>query len=208
MVHAEGVLAWLVLVALGLLDSRCQAERDCRVSSFKVQLNFDKYQYSGVWYAVAKKDPEGLFLQDNIIAEFSVHENGEMTARAMGRVRLFDNWDVCADMRGTFNETEDPAKFKMKYWGMAAYLQKGNDDHWVVATDYHTYALHYSCRALNEDGTCADSYSFVFSRDPHGLSPRAQSIVRQKQKELCLERQYRIIVHNGFCPWETMETIS
>lgn len=72
-----------------------------------------------------------------------------------------------------------------------------DDDHWVVDTDYDTYALHYSCRQLNEDGTCADSYSFVFSRDPKGLPPEAQKIVRQKQIDLCLDRKYRVIVHNG-----------
>lgn len=44
MAHARGPLAWLVLVALGVLGSRCQAERDCRVSSFKVQPDFDKHQ--------------------------------------------------------------------------------------------------------------------------------------------------------------------
>lgn len=37
---------------------------------------------------MAKKDPEGLFLQDNIVAEFSVDENGRMSATAKGRVRL------------------------------------------------------------------------------------------------------------------------
>lgn len=45
-------------------------------------------QFSGTWYAMAKKDPEGLFLQDNIVAEFSVDENGHMSATAKGRVRL------------------------------------------------------------------------------------------------------------------------
>ena len=37
------------------------------------------------------------------------------------------NWDVCADMVGTFTDTEDPAKFKMKYWGVASFLQKGSE---------------------------------------------------------------------------------
>ncbi|EPY82020.1 retinol-binding protein 4 precursor [Camelus ferus] len=153
--------------------------------------------FAGTWYAMAKKDPEGLFLQDNIIAEFSVDENGHMSATAKGRVRLLNNWDVCADMVGTFTDTEDPAKFKMKYWGVASFLQKGNDDHWIIDTDYDTYAVQYSCRLLNLDGTCADSYSFVFARDPYGFSPEVQKIVRQRQEELCLARQYRLIVHNG-----------
>ncbi|XP_019358165.1 PREDICTED: retinol-binding protein 4 [Gavialis gangeticus] len=189
----------LLLLLLLVLPRGGRAERDCRVSGFRVQDNFDKARYSGIWYAVAKKDPEGLFLQDNVVAEFAVDEYGQMSATAKGRVRLFNNWDVCADMIGSFTDTEDPAKFKMKYWGVAAYLQRGNDDHWIVDTDYDTYAIHYSCRELNDDGTCADSYSFVFSRDINGLSPEAQRIVRQRQVELCLDRKYRLIVHNGYC---------
>lgn len=43
-------------------------------------------QYAGTWYAVAKKDPEGLFLIDNIVAQFTVGEDGKMTASARGRV--------------------------------------------------------------------------------------------------------------------------
>lgn len=56
-------------------------------------------QFSGIWYAIAKKDPEGLFLQDNIIAEFSVDEKGHMSATAKGRVRILRSvaswWAVC-----------------------------------------------------------------------------------------------------------------
>ncbi|XP_038621103.1 retinol-binding protein 4 [Tachyglossus aculeatus] len=195
----ERTWVWgLLLLAVAGLGGG-DAQRDCRVSSFRVMENFDKKRFSGLWYAMAKKDPEGLFLQDNIVARFAVDDDGSMSATAKGRVRLFNNWDVCADMVGSFTDTEDPAKFRMKYWGMASFLQRGNDDHWIVDTDYDTYALQYSCRELNEDGTCADSYSFVFSRDPLGLPPEAQKLVRQGQEELCLGRKYRTIVHNGFC---------
>ncbi|XP_066477520.1 retinol-binding protein 4 [Tiliqua scincoides] len=200
MVHMKGVLLWLVLVATMVFNGRCLAQRDCRVSSFKVQENFDKNRYTGTWYAIAKKDPEGLFLRDNVVATFSVDPNGVMTATARGRVEFLGNWDYCANMVGHFTETEDPAKFKMKYWGIVAQLQQGDDDHWVMLTDYDNYALHYSCRLLNEDGTCADSYSFVFSRTPYGFSPEVQRIIRQKQTELCLERQYRLIAQNDIYP--------
>ena len=130
-----------------------------------------------------------------------------MSATAKGRVRLLNNWDVCADMVGTFTDTEDPAKFKMKYWGVASFLQKGNDDHWIIDTDYDTYAVQYSCPLQNLDGTCADSYSFVFARDPHGFSPEVQKIVRQRQEELCLARQYRLITHNGYCDGKSERNI-
>lgn len=35
------------------------------------------------------------------------------------------NWELCAHMFGTFEDTPDPAKFKMRYWGVASYLQTG-----------------------------------------------------------------------------------
>lgn len=41
MAHTQRALPWLLLLALALLGSS-MAERDCRVSSFKVKENFDK----------------------------------------------------------------------------------------------------------------------------------------------------------------------
>lgn len=46
-------------------------------------------QYSGKWYALQKKDPEGLFLQDNISAEYTIDDDGSMIASSKGRVTLF-----------------------------------------------------------------------------------------------------------------------
>uniref|UniRef100_A0A8C2QAT4 Retinol binding protein 4, plasma n=1 Tax=Cyprinus carpio TaxID=7962 RepID=A0A8C2QAT4_CYPCA len=98
---------------------------DCLVSNITVKQDFDRMRYQGTWYAVAKKDPVGLFLLDNVVANFKVEEDGTMTATATGRVIILNNWEMCANMFGTFEDTEDPARFKMKYWGAAAYLQTG-----------------------------------------------------------------------------------
>lgn len=43
-------------------------------------------QFQGTWYAVAKKDPVGLFLLDNVVATYKIEEDGTMTASAVGRV--------------------------------------------------------------------------------------------------------------------------
>lgn len=50
---------------------------------------FLNQQYAGKWYALQKKDPEGLFLQDNISAEYTVGDDGAMVASSRGRVTLF-----------------------------------------------------------------------------------------------------------------------
>ncbi|XP_068114326.1 retinol-binding protein 4 [Hyperolius riggenbachi] len=173
--------------------------RDCRVSNFRTMADFDKQRYSGTWYAVSKKDPNGLFLYDDIVANFEVDANNKMTATARGNVYLFGTANVCADMVGTFTDTEEPGKFIMKYYGMAAYLERGTDEHWVVDTDYDNYSIIYSCRDKDENGECEDSYSFVFSRSREGLQPAHQRIVRKRQEELCLARKYRRVEHTGYC---------
>lgn len=45
-------------------------------------------QYAGTWYAVAKKDPVGLFLYNNIKANFGLNEDGNMNATARGKVKF------------------------------------------------------------------------------------------------------------------------
>ncbi|KAJ3607403.1 hypothetical protein NHX12_024454 [Muraenolepis orangiensis] len=189
------MLRWFVaLCALAV----CQAQ-DCQVANIQVMQNFDRTKYVGTWYAVAKKDPVGLFLRDNIVANFAIKEDGTMTATAEGRVIILNNWELCARMFATFEDTPDPAKFKMKYWGAASNLQTGDDAHWVIDTDYENYAVHYSCRVIDYDGTCLDGYSFVFSRHPTGLRPEDQRIVTQKKQDLCMIGKYRRVDHTGYC---------
>lgn len=67
----------------------------------------------------------------------------------------------------------------------------------MIDTDYDNYAVHYSCRKVDKDGTCLDSYSFIFSRNLTGLRFEDSSIVQEKKKNICLEHQYRSIGHTG-----------
>lgn len=72
-----------------------------------------------------------------------------------------------------------------------------DDEHWVIDTDYYNYAIQYSCRLTDADGTCADSYSFIFSRYPGGLRPEDQNVVTRKKDEICLLGKYRRVAHTG-----------
>lgn len=67
----------------------------------------------------------------------------------------------------------------------------------MIDTDYDNYAIHYSCREIDYDGTCLDGYSFVFSRHPEGLRPEDQKIVTQKKQEICFLGKYRRVPHTG-----------
>lgn len=75
-------------------------------------------------------------------------------------------------------------------------LHKG-DNYWVIDTDYDNYAITYACRTLKDDGTCDDGYALVFSRNPRGLPPAIQRIVRQKQDEICMAGQFQPVLQSG-----------
>ncbi|XP_072898978.1 retinol binding protein 4, like [Hemitrygon akajei] len=174
----------------------------CVVDQFSVKNGFDQKRYAGKWYALAKKDPEGLFLQDNISAEYFVDDEGTMTASSKGRVKLFGFWVICADMAAQYNvpDPHEPGKMEMTYQGLASYLSSGGDQYWVIDTDYDNYAITYACRRQKADGTCDDGYALVFSRNPHGLPSNIQRIVRQKQEEICLTGQFEPVLQSGACP--------
>lgn len=119
-----------------------------------------------------------------------------------------------------------PGKMFMNYQGLASYLSSGGqktlmyplshlypllshesfdllfilhkgDNYWVIDTDYDNYAITYACRTLMDDGTCEDGYALIFSRNPRGLPPAIQRIVRQKQDEICLAGQFQPVLQSG-----------
>ncbi|TSX03299.1 Purpurin [Bagarius yarrelli] len=189
----------LLVVLLSYIE-RCWSS-SCVVDSFSVKQDFDPKKYAGKWYAQQKKDPEGLFLQDNISAEYTIEEDGTMIASSKGRVTLFGFWVVCADMAAQYTvpDPSTPGKMFMNYQGLASYLSSGGDNYWIIDTDYDNYAITYACRFLKDDGTCNDGYALVFSRNPRGLPPAIQRIVRQKQEEICMAGQFKPVLQSGQC---------
>ncbi|XP_042344442.1 purpurin-like [Plectropomus leopardus] len=189
------------MFALVMLFLACveQGLASCVVDSFTVKEDFDPKRYEGKWYALQKKDPEGLFLQDNISAEYTIGDDGAMVASSRGRVTLFGFWVVCADMAAQYSVPDPgtPGKMFMNYQGLASYLSSGGDNYWVIDTDYDNYALTYACRTLKDDGSCEDGYSLVFSRNPRGLPPAIQRIVRQKQEEICMAGEFQPVLQSG-----------
>ncbi|XP_056407904.1 purpurin-like [Hyla sarda] len=191
---------YIFIAVLLIIIEQCKAQ-SCVVDSMKVKDDFDIKRYGGKWYAIGKKDPEGLFLQDNISADYTVDEDGTMTASSKGRVKLFGFWLICADMAAQYSIPDPtiPAKMYMTYQGLASYLSSGGDNYWVIDTDYDNYAVTYACRTLKEDGTCNDGYSIIFSRNPRGFSPAITRLVRQKQEEICMAGQFQPVLQSGAC---------
>ncbi|KAI3362390.1 hypothetical protein L3Q82_012692 [Scortum barcoo] len=115
----------LLLVLVACVE-RCLSA-SCVVDSFTVKEDFDPKRYAGKWYALQKKDPEGLFLQDNISAAYTIDDDGSMTAFTKGRVTLFGFWVVCADMAAQYSvpDPTTPGKMFMNYQGLASYLSSG-----------------------------------------------------------------------------------
>uniref|UniRef100_A0A8D3BAQ7 Lipocalin/cytosolic fatty-acid binding domain-containing protein n=1 Tax=Scophthalmus maximus TaxID=52904 RepID=A0A8D3BAQ7_SCOMX len=189
----------LIALAMLLMAFIEQSLASCVVDSFTVKQDFDPVRYAGKWYALQKKDPEGLFLQDNISAEYTVGDDGAMVASSRGRVTLFGFWVVCADMAAQYSVPDPvtPGKMFMNYQGLASYLSSGGDNYWVIDTDYDNYAITYACRTLKEDGSCEDGYAIVFSRNPRGFSPATQRVVRQKQEEICMAGQFQPVLQSG-----------
>lgn len=138
-------------------------------------------------------------------------------------------WVVCADMAAQYSvpDPNTPGKMFMNYQGLASYLSSGGgfsinfyptftfldfippniiyfsmqpgDNYWVIDTDYDNYAITYACRSLKDDGTCEDGYALVFSRNPRGLPPAIQRVVRQKQEEICMAGQFQPVLQSGAC---------
>ncbi|KAI3372325.1 hypothetical protein L3Q82_022813 [Scortum barcoo] len=189
------------IFALVMLFLACveQSLASCVVDSFTVKDDFDPKRYAGKWYALQKKDPEGLFLQDNISAEYTVGDDGAMVATSRGRVTLFGFWVVCADMAAQYSVVDPgtPGKMFMNYQGLASYLSSGGDNYWVIDTDYDNYAITYACRTLKDDGSCEDGYSLVFSRNPRGLPAAIQRTVRRKQEEICMAGEFQPVLQSG-----------
>lgn len=193
-----GVFSLLLVLSTCVMQSWAAS---CVVDSFTVKQDFDPSRYAGKWYALQKKTPEGLFLEDNISAEYTIGDDGAMVASSKGRVTLFGFWVVCADMAAQYSVPDpgNPGKMFMNYQGLASYLSSGGDDYWIIDTDYDHYAITFACRSLKADGSCDDGYSLVFSRNPRGLPPPIQRIVRQKQEEICMAGQFEPVLQTGAC---------
>ncbi|KAL7854178.1 hypothetical protein AOLI_G00210220 [Acnodon oligacanthus] len=97
----------------------------------------------------------------------------------------------------TVPDPSTPGKMFMTYQGLASYLSSGGDNYWVIDTDYDNYAITYACRTLKDDGSCDDGYALVFSRNPRGLPPAIQRIVRNKQEEICMAGQFQPVLQSG-----------
>uniref|UniRef100_A0A3Q2QIB3 Uncharacterized protein n=1 Tax=Fundulus heteroclitus TaxID=8078 RepID=A0A3Q2QIB3_FUNHE len=124
-----------------------------------------------------------VLAQDRKVENIQVKQDFDKTRYAVGKKE--PEGLMTATTKGSVG-SPGPAKFRMKYWGAASYLQTGNDK----------LGYPHRLRRLRHPLLL---YSFVFSRHSTGLRPEDQAIITQRKMDLCLLGRYRRVAHNGFC---------
>lgn len=112
--------------------------------------------------------------------------------RSFGKLSL-----PCAEVKHFPAGWLDPPLLCFAHHDKQVCFDVSGDNYWVIDTDYDNYAITYACRSLKEDGSCDDGYSLIFSRNPRGLPPAIQRIVRQKQEEICMSGQFQPVLQSG-----------
>ena len=72
------------------------------------------------------------------------------------------------------------------------------DDYWIIATDYSSFSIVYSCVQKNVDGECTEPHTWVYSRTPQ-LPDDTASIIEGILDALCVNKSalVEVVQNNG-----------
>ncbi|XP_064614663.1 apolipoprotein D-like [Liolophura sinensis] len=139
-----GLLGLLFFVMLGMSAAQVPGRGEC--PDIQVQPNFKKEKYVGTWYEY-----------ERFFAAFElggICGQANYTAKPDGHIRVlnigFNEWTkkvTSAEGDAYAPDPSVPAKLVVSFPGVPGPFAKGN--YWVVSTDYDSYAVVWSCSAID-----------------------------------------------------------
>ena len=70
------------------------------------------------------------------------------------------------------------------------------DDYWIIATDYSSFSIVYSCVQKNVEGECTEPHTWVYSRTPQ-LPDDTASIIEGILDALCVNKSALLVVEQN-----------
>ena len=130
------------------IDSECDTPT--------LQQNFDLSKYTGLWYEIAR-DSEFYWEKDGtcVTAHYAPNKDGSIQV-FNSQIILGETQRESASATGVCESTVGQCKVKFFiFWG----------DYRIVATDYETYAIVYSCKS-NFLFSGSNANTWILSRTP------------------------------------------
>lgn len=177
----------------------------CSLEDIKLQKDFDKEKFSGVWYGTYTKGLDSKVLAallefTDVKINFQLKKDGNFDLKSVGG-KFLGLW--CPEGEGHADIRDDATPQKLSiYFDTPTGKKFGTKAGWIIATDYTSYAVIYSCWEETADGMCTatGAYAGVIQRKKGKLSASAMDEVRTALQRSCINHDaLRPIVHQGNC---------
>ncbi|OWF47923.1 retinol-binding protein 4-like [Mizuhopecten yessoensis] len=184
------------------------AERDCRLSSFQLQPDFNLAQFEGYWYsltinrywlAVPRWFP---VRQSNVQVNYRLLSDGSLEVKTGGEF-MFPFCDYIAG-KGYIPDKTQPQKLEVQFDTLLTRTSRKNP-YWVVSTDYEGFAVIYSCWKEREDGTCHPDYTYMWTlnRKRGGHTPEQEEKIKMAVERMCVQPDnFKTFKQNGSCKFD------